>query len=329
MIGARSAERMDATIQTDFSETDTPAADGRARKKTRGLRLLLRVLLVLVVFVFLFIALISAVLAFGSPYIGRYHAEIQARVSDYLGAPVAFNDMELGWNVTGPRLEIDDVSVLAAKNADDAVLQFDQIWIDLSLIKTLLTGGWYFNQLAVVGADLEIEYRGDRDVQIKGIDRLERKNSGNAAAGDSARLAGQTSLSWLLRLDSAALLDSAVTIVDTTKGKSYRFESIDIEADNFGRNHLLKANILLPDSLGESLELTANVEAAIKGRRVNLEQASGDIVLEGKDVNVESWLEFLPQQRLTLAGNADIRLEGKWRGDKAVSYTHLTLPTKA
>ncbi len=316
MISVQPAANKERSIQTDSSRANTSAPAKVARGRYRWLRLLLRFLLVVVVFIFLLIALVSALLAFGSPYIGRYHAEIQARVSDYLGVPVAFNNMQLDWNVTGPRLEIDDVSVLAANNADQSIVQFDQIWIDLSLVKTFFTGGLYFNQLAVVGADLEIEYHGNRDIQIKGSNGFARTKRQNSSSGNNTRLAGQTSLDWLLRLDNAALLDSAVTIIDTTKGQSYRFESIDVEAENNGNSHVLVANISLPDSLGESLELTANIEEALDGRRVNMEHASGSVVLEGKRVVLENWLDLLPQQRLTLSGDADIRLAGQWSGDK-------------
>lgn len=296
--------------------TDSSDAPDGMRRVRRWLRAVLRFFLVVIVFVFLLIALISALLAFGSPYIGRYHAEIQARVSDYLGAPVAFGDMHLDWSLGGPRIEIDDVSVLAASTSEESIVRFDQIWIDLSLTKTLLTGGWHFNQLAVVGADFEIEYRGEKDIQIKGIDQIERNNSGQNKRSQPASLSGQTSLAWLFRVSNAALLESAVTVVDVPRNKTYRFESIDIEAENDGDRHLLTADVVLPDSLGESLELTADIDLRLQGRRVNFKQAAGNVVLEGNRVDVESWLDFLPQQQLQLSGNADMRLVGEWQGSK-------------
>jgi len=136
------------------------------RRSSNWTRYLLRPLLVIIFITFLLIALLALLLSFASPYVGRYQSEIQARVSDYLGTPVALGEMKLDWGLTSPRLEIQDVRILSSEDNAESPISFRQVRLDLNLPKTLFKSGWYVNQVAVVGADLDVDYYGEKDLAI-------------------------------------------------------------------------------------------------------------------------------------------------------------------
>lgn len=288
-----------------------PASRGRS---SSWVRYLLRPLLIIVFIVFLLIALLALLLSFASPYVGRYQSEIQSRVSDYLGTPVALGEMKLDWRLTSPRLEIEDVRILSSENDTESPISFRQVRLDLNLRKTLFQSGWHVNQVSVVGADLEVDYYGERDLRIKGIAGSSNSDSESGNANDD--VAGNTSLAWLLQTGRAALLESSITINDIKRDRVFQFDSIDVEARNDGNDHRFDAELALPGSLGESLKLTIDLQTLAGSRNFDLQQTNGSVLLEGRGVKVENWLEFLPQRKLQLAGIADMRLEGEWGGRK-------------
>jgi len=286
------------------------------RHSSNWMRYLLRPLLVLVFITFLLIALLALLLSFASPYVGRYQSEIQARVSDYLGTPVALGEMKLDWGLTSPRLEIQDVRILSSENNTESPISFRQVRLDLNLPKTLFKSGWYVNQVTVVGADLAVDYYGEKDLRIKGIAGTTRSGSDTSNENNEQKVASKTSFAWLLQTGRAALLESSITINDIKRERVFHFDSIDIEAENDGNEHSIDAELVLPGTLGESLKLQVNLQTLAGSRNFDPQQTIGNVLLEGQGVKLENWMEFLPQRKLQLAGIADMRLEGEWGGRK-------------
>ena len=74
----------------------------RTRRKIPFARYTFRILLLILLFAVLAVLLLSALLKFGSPHIGRYQTEIQGVVSDYLGRPVELGEMKFDWGPLNP-----------------------------------------------------------------------------------------------------------------------------------------------------------------------------------------------------------------------------------
>jgi len=279
----------------------------------------LRILLLVLLFVVLVVVLLSALLRFGSPLIGRYQAEIQGVVSDYLGTPVELGEMNFDWGPTNPRITIDDVRIPDKDGSGESAIQFKQVWLDLNLPKTLFYSGWHINDVAVVGADLELEYHGKQDFRVKGLpfaDTSADTPDDESRVADDTTIKKNTPLNWLLRTRQAALLDSGLTLHDFVRGETYRIESIDITAENDGEDHRLRADLQLPEGFGQQLELEIDLKADTRGGVIDLAQTAGNISMSSQGVQVENWLQLVPDRHIDLAGIADLELKAQWSGEK-------------
>ena len=141
-----------------------------------GIRFIAMVLII----VLIVMALFTGLLRVGLPYVSAYRAQFQSLVTDYLGTPVEIGSLELAWGGLSPRVTLQDVALL--NNADvnvtgTPIVNLDQIHLDLNVIKSITKDGWHVNEITIVGADLEIEYFGDREFRVRGYQLPAGKNA--------------------------------------------------------------------------------------------------------------------------------------------------------
>jgi len=170
--------------------------------------------------------------------------------------------------------------------------------------------------VAVVGANLELEYHGKQDVRIKGLPLNDTSSTVENSDKTEKASKKNSPLNWLLRARQAALLDSGLTLHDVVRGETYRVESIDITAQNDGDDHRLSADLQLPEEFGQQLEVEINLRSDTRDGVLDLSQTSGNISMSSQGVQVESWLELVPDRRIDLAGVADLKLNAEWSGEK-------------
>lgn len=332
---------MTATTTPDRSE------DPRSRRKRgqlavrprrgagvigRATRWSLRAILIVVILVLLLVAILSALFRLGSPHIGIYKSEIQSWLSDYLQTPVEIGEMDFSWGGANPRITLQEVG-LQSSGASDATgagtdvespVRFKQVWLDLNLPSTLFKRGWDINEVTIVGADLDLEYSGQRGFRVRGFDPVDglsadqpltqakAEPSDDTGGASNMRQRSSRALSWLLAARNAALIDSSVTIQDGETGREYRLESINIRAENSDNRHQLNAEVLLPDGFGKSLEL----EADFVSEDGDVSRSSGKASLLGSAVDLETWLALLPERLIDFEGIANINIDGEWTGTK-------------
>ena len=125
------------------------------------------------------IALLTAVLRLGSPYVSSYKDEIQAWASDYLRTPVEIGSMEFDWGATSPRITLTDVALLDQSDGGKPI-KLRQMLLDLNLFKTIFADGWHINEVTLVGADLSLEYTGKQQfVDTMGrVEKFKQKFAG-------------------------------------------------------------------------------------------------------------------------------------------------------
>ena len=165
-------------------------------------------------------------------------------------------------------------------------------------------------------------------MRVKGLPFTDKSGKhSDAAAADKASKKNSV-LDWLLRTRQAALLNSGLTVRDVVRGETYRIESIDITAENDGDAHRLRADLQLPAEFGQQLELEINLNAETRAGDIDLGQTSGNISMSSQDVQVENWLQLMPDRRIDLAGVADLKLNAEWSGVKLNDVgLHLSAPS--
>ena len=266
------------------------------------------------------------------PYADQYSAELAARFSDYLGQPVLVQGLDAEWHGWGPSLILQDVSLLDAKGERTA-LRFDKARLGLNLLGSLWQWQPLFSNITLVGVKLEV--RRDRDGRLSIVGLSEQAVGKGVSAGANATSSAELApvSAWLFSQGRLGLEKSDVTWRDDMGAqRRMRFSDVNLILRNSGERHQLDASVILPRSLGESLQMHVDMQ----GNPLLTQQRYTRLYLSGKQVRLA---ELLQSQTIAGVGvtakAADFKVWGRWRnghlqqlqGDVDVAAMSLLPPT--
>lgn len=187
----------------------------------------------------------------GLPLIAGYKHDIELRISNYLGSPVDIGELALRWRGAGPMLHASDV---ALRESGDRSVRLDELLIDINLFKSLVVGMPVINELSLIGASLSIETDDSGQIRLYGMESIDPGTDPEQPIDSSNRSPGVDVFAWLFNASKVGLLDTQITVIDLDTGQRLLIDDLNIRAEHQGRQHQLRVDAQLPDSIGGRLE---------------------------------------------------------------------------
>jgi uncharacterized protein (TIGR02099 family) len=270
------------------------------------------------------VLVIAAVLLTGVrlvlPHAADYRAHVEHWVSGYVGHPVRIERMDARLLVLSPTLVLDGVA-LVAPGGSEPLARFDSIHIGLAPLASLRAGRLVMDDLTVIGARLAVQRREDGELRVEGLSLPER-----SGPREDPLAVGR----WLLAQQRLRLRESRLVWRDELAGSERAFEQVSLELRNDGDRHRMNATLHLPEDLGSTLQVAADLE----GDLLHLNEVTGDLYAAVERARPAGVLALLPLSGLpTAAGEVSARAWGRWegrlsamRGDFQVANLHITGP---
>jgi len=235
------------------------------------------------------VALLTLAARLGLPFVAGYKSDIEASLGGVFAQPVVIDELSLAWRGSGPLLEASGLSVGADPEARISV---DAALIDLHAFASLWHRRAVFNELTLVGADLQLVRAGNGRFALRGV--------GEAAeeAAEEAELPGPgavrdplQALGWLLDARRVGLIDSRLLFIDQPSGRRVALDSLSVRARNDGDRHRLRIGGDLPGALGERVEL--NIDLGRIDSRTTLSSLSATLQLRSDRLALAPLAELL------------------------------------
>ncbi len=250
-----------------------------------------------------FLCLVSIAMIIGAarislPFASAYRTQIQEYVSNYFGKSVELGSLDLSWQRFGPSLVLDDV-VLVSGVGQDQDVHLQKVHLDLDLWRSWLNRAWQINEVVLHGANLSVEYLGDKILRVYGfeIDGSQPKKSENLDV-----------LSWLMNADKVALLNSRVKFYYREKNLSLDMRDLNIRAVNTAQQHKIRLDVRLPGLSNDPLRIGAD----FIGDRASITESSGQFTLNMNNAELKAYSDFLSFLPLSVSGSGQLDLWGTW-----------------
>ena len=247
----------------------------------------------LIVSILILLALANSV-ARGYPELyQKYLPTIQENISVVLGKPVSADSIRIDWQGITPLITTKNLSIFEDESQYDQLLNVDEAIINLDLFKSLINKKVIFKELIFVAGNLEVVRTVDEKIILNGIDiseRLEKKKQFDQESKFKI-----------------SLLDSSISINDEVRKLNYFFDRVDIALGFSGERFQVSSRFILPDTLGKTLELVADIRNLDKG----LKNVKGTLYSKGEDINLELINDFFPNFNAGIKkANSDFQVWG-------------------
>jgi uncharacterized protein (TIGR02099 family) len=242
------------------------------------------------------------------PYADQYTSELTARFSAYLGQPVQVQKVDAEWHGWGPSLVLQNVTLLDTQGKR-SVLQFASARLGFDLLGSLLQWQPQFSNITLVGVKLEL--RRDRDGRLS-IAGLSQQAVSKDAAGETNGTEELAPVSaWLFSQGRLGLEKSDVTWRDDMGARRrMHFSDVNLLLRNSGDRHQLDASVLLPRSLGESLQMHVDM----RGNPLQARERRTRLYLSGKRVRLAELLQSQTIDGVAVTAKAaDFNVWGRWQ----------------
>jgi len=258
-------------------------------------------------YMFAIILVLAAILicvARGYPSLYQHYLpRIQDNISTIIGKPVRADAIRIDWRGYTPLISVDDLSIYADDTKQDRLLFAKKARLSIDIYKSLIQKNISINQLTLVGCNLEAIRTAEQKVILNGMDISER-------------IAQRKKLNTKNKV-RISLLESTITIKDEIKKLDYFFDRVDIALGFDGDRFKVTANIVLPETLGDSFLLMADLKDLDQG----LHNVKGSLYTKGKNINLELLSDFFPQLQVGIkAGNSDFEVWGNLRSSLQRSF---------
>ena len=216
-------------------------------------------------------AVIFSVLRAVLPYATGYKNEIQLEISQQLGLPVEIQSIDAAIHWFSPRLRLLDVSVFDEKNKVP-LINLREAFVELDVIASILRREIIVADVGLVGADISIEKLSKNEWLVQGI---KFTSEGSADIPDQ--------FIYMLQNSNYLLHDCNIYYQDNTQGGfSLSLLDVNMDVENSFNNHEIKFSMKLPDNVGKSLVVVANLQG-------DVDALEGEIYFEAKQINVKQW----------------------------------------
>ncbi|MEW5755594.1 MAG: YhdP family protein [Pseudomonadota bacterium] len=234
------------------------------------------------------------------PKVQDYRAELESWASGVLGQPLRIGTLETRWRYFSPEMVLRDVALLQAQDLSQ-LQTLDQVVIRIDMYELLVRWRLDFSQLIVVLDDVAVQ----RDLKSRfRLPELQpRAPAAEEAGGD------EDFMRWLLRQGRLKIAVRKLHWIDEPTGETYQFSNVEFDLSNDGESHLLAGDIELPERIGKSLRVRAEIE----GDPLHGGDWEGRIYLAGKGLSVPYLLAGRQYQGAGVgAGALDVELWSEW-----------------
>lgn len=228
---------------------------------------------------------------------------IQGKISSIIDRPVHVENMHLEWYGYTPHITVNNLSIYSDDAKQDQLLFVKKALLSIDLYKSLINKKFAIQHLSLIGSNLETVRTKNQRILLNGIDISER-------------IAKRKKLDTKSKIH-ISLLESTIAIKDEVKNLDYFFDRVDI-AISFEKDRFkVTSNFLLPETLGNSLVVVADVKDLDQG----LNNVSGTLYTKGKDINLNLLDDFFPQLQVGIkTGNSDFEVWGNFKSELERSF---------
>ena len=223
----------------------------------------------------------------------HYLPSIQENISSIVGKPVQAETISINWHGYTPLIAVSNLAIYSDDTKQNRILFAKTARLSFDLVKSLAQKKISIHQLTLTGSNLEAVRTKNQRIILNGIDISERiENRQKLEQENKIRI---------------SLLDSSISIKDEIENLDYFFDHVDIELGFNKDRFKVASNFLLPETLGNSFSLIADV----KGFDQGLNNIKGSLYAKGENINLELLYDFFPQLQVGIsAGNADFEVWG-------------------
>ena len=265
-------------------------------------KLLLSGWYILVAILVLLAIVISIVRGYPSIY-QNYLPEIKQNISSILGKPVHVDSIRIDWHGITPQITTSNLTIFEDEDQYDQLLNINKAIISIDTYRSIVRRKITFNELTFNGGNLEAVRTADERIILNGIDISER-------------LAERKKLKQSNKL-KINLLNSTISIVDEIKKLDYFFDSVDIVLGFSGEHLKVSSKFVLPQTLGDSLVLSANIRDLDKG----FKNIKGKLYTKGENINLELLNDFFPRLQVGIhKGISDFQVWGNFNSLKQRTF---------
>ena len=216
-----------------------------------------------------------------------YQLELEARISELVGAPVIVRHLSAKMRGFSPELILKDITVASIEANAPPAIQLKEIRLAINLLDMLVHRELLASsRVTLVGTKLTIIRKLDGSFSVLGL-----------KAGDDKPL-------WLLQGGQFEVVQSEITWQDQKRqAKALSFESVDLAIINEAQRHKINLLMKLPEKYGDSLVVAMDLQ----GNVFEASALNGAVYIEGKNLKLSELAAFdLPMSLNVTSGVADI-----------------------
>ena len=245
--------------------------------------------------------LISAIAISGLRYalseLDFYKTDIEALLSEHLGAPVSIESIRGVLNGIRPELALENIEVHSEQ--DNATpLQLQKIHLSFGILTAIRQPLLEAVQISIIGAKLSVTRLESGSIDIEGLPRTDDDKQPT----------------WLMRGKQYRLIDSEIRWHDKKRNAApLLLKHINVTLNNDANQHQIHIKTDLPESLGKSIRLEMNFSGDIFVPG-NL---NARLFIQGQDIHLGEFdTSDLPFDFSFTKGNSDFSLWTTWRASQ-------------
>ncbi len=243
------------------------------------------------------------------PYVGTYHSDIEAQLSQQLGQTVSIGQLEGSWRRFNPILTLHNVG-LAPLNDDSAtpLLVLDKLTLELSAWGSLRDRQLLLSSIDIENPELTLQESADGRWQLSGFE-----------AGSGPGLNADQILDLAARVNELTLSNMQLT-VRRSDGRSKQFERSRLRFQSRDERHSLHLDVWQRDVIGPlslAAELTGQRIAELDGHlyvlipetdysEIIAGSYSDDFELGQLDASGEMWIALEDGEVQSVQGSIDV-----------------------
>ena len=249
--------------------------------------------------------------------IDNYKADLSARVSELVGAPVTIGRLRANMRGYSPELVLKDIEIASVVADEKPAIQLKEIRLGINLLDALVNRDRFASTwVTLVGAKLSVKRKQDGSISIVGL-----------KASDEQPL-------WLLQGGKYEVLQSEISWQDEqSQNKHVVVGGVDFAIMNNAQRHQINILVKLPKRNGDALRVSMD----LNGNVFKPSSIDGAVFVEGKNINLAEWMAGkLPFAMAIRSGIGDFKLWSKLQhsqlvslvGDAQLKKLQLTRPEK-
>ncbi len=288
-------------------------------------------MLYLLAAILILIALLAASVRLAVFYSEDYSERLASLVSSYVGSPVEIGEVDLVWNRFDASASLKDIQIQSA-DGSETVLELPKIELQLNVRDMLLERNLSVRSVQLNNLSLVVSYEGRGRLQMLGKGLVEQTLNDKAtddpgSVGDmvatDATIAqgaadsdisgrGYSVLNWLFNAERISILDSDITLTDSTRDREYKVDNVNIRAFNDGDLHQIRVSSALPGEIGQASLASFD----FTGKADDISAWNGQFYVNTSGLNLDRLSEILRHPSQQLGGTTDLQLWGKWSGTR-------------